>query len=103
ALMAFAMGSLVCAVTSAIGVAIAGRAIQGVGAAVGPLGLGIARDTLPSNRVPRAIGVLVGGTTCGGAVGFLVGGVLVDQFSATAIFWFLFAFAVLLSIATALY
>jgi MFS family permease len=103
ALMAFAAGSLVCAVASAIGVAIAGRAIQGVGAAVGPLGLGIARDTLPRNRVPRAIGVLVGGTTCGGAVGFLVGGVLVDRFSATAIFWFLFAFAVLLSVATAVY
>src|ERR1700757_3078729 len=43
-LMAFATGSLVCAITSSIGVAIAGRAIQGAGAAVAPLGLGITRD-----------------------------------------------------------
>jgi MFS family permease len=99
AMMAFAMGSLVCAITSSIGVAIAGRAIQGAGAAVGPLGLGIARDTLPPNRVPRAIGVLVGGATFGGAIGFLLSGLLVDQFSPAAIFWFLSAFAVVLSVA----
>lgn len=100
ALMAFAMGSLLCAITSSIGVAIAGRAIQGAGAAVAPLGLGIARDTLPRDRLPRAIGVLVGGATFGGAIGFLLSGLLVDHFSPAAIFWFLFAFAVLLSVAT---
>ena len=103
ALMAFAAGALLCAITRSIGVAICGRAIQGAGAAVGPLGLGIARDTLPRDRVPRAIGVLVGGATCGGAIGFLLSGVLVDQFSAAAIFWFLFAFAVLLAVATVAY
>jgi len=96
ALMAFAAGSLVCAITHSIGLAIAGRAIQGFGAAVAPLGLALARDTLPQARLPRAIGVLVGAATFGGAVGFLLSGLLVDQFSSAALFWFLFAFAVLL-------
>jgi MFS family permease len=100
ALMAFATGSLLCAITSSIGVAIAGRAIQGLGAAVAPLGLGIARDTLPRDRLPRAVGVLVGGATVGGALGFLLSGLLVDQFSSAAIFWFLSAFAALLMVAT---
>jgi len=100
ALMAFATGSVVCAITSSIGVAIAGRAIQGVGAAVAPLGLGIVRDTLPRDDVPRAIGALVGAATFGGAIGFLLSGVLVDEFSSPAIFWFLFGFAVLLLVAT---
>jgi MFS family permease len=100
ALLAFAMGSLLCAVTNSIGVAIAGRAIQGVGAAAPPLGLAIARDTLPRDRLPRAIGVLVGVGALGGAVGFLLSGVLVDQLSSAAIFWFLFAVAVLLFVAT---
>lgn len=100
ALLAFAAGSLLCAITTSIGFAIAGRAIQGVGAAVGPLGLAIAHDTLPRERLPRAIGVLVGGMTFGGAIGFLLSGLLVDQFSPPAIFWFLFAFAVLLLVAT---
>jgi MFS family permease len=100
ALTAFATGSLLCAITDSIGVAIAGRAIQGVGAAVGPLGLGIARDTLPRDRLPRAIGALVGGMTFGGAIGFLLSGLLVDQFSPASIFWFLFAFAGFLFVAT---
>lgn len=100
ALVALAAGSLVCAVAKSIGVAIAGRAIQGAGAAVPPLGLGIARDTFPRDRVPQAIGVLVAGATFGGAIGFLFSGFLVDQFSAAAIFWFLFGFAVLLLLAT---
>ena len=42
----FAAGSLVCAVASSIGLAIAGRVIQGLGAAVVPLALGLARDTV---------------------------------------------------------
>ena len=100
ALTAFATGSLLCAITSSIGVAIAGRAIQGVGAAVAPLGLGIARDTLPRDRLGRAIGVLVGGATVGGAVGVQLSGLLVDQFSAAGNFWFLVIFALLHSIAT---
>jgi len=94
ALMAFAGGSLLCAITHSIGLAIAGRAIQGFGAAVAPLGLAIARDTLPRARLPRAIGVLVGAATFSGAIGFLLSGLLVDQFSSAALFWFLFAFAV---------
>jgi MFS family permease len=77
-----------------------GRAIQGAGAAVARLGLGIARDTLPRDRIARAISVLVGGATVGGAIGFLLSGLLVDQFSPAGIFWFLFVFAVLLSVAT---
>jgi MFS family permease len=100
ALMAFATGSLLCALTSSIDVAIAGRAIQGAGAAVAPLGLGIARDTLPRERLPGAIGVLVAGATVGGAIGFLLSGLLVDQFSAATIFWFLFVFAAFLVVAT---
>jgi MFS family permease len=101
ALFAFAMGSLLCAVTTSTGAAIAGRGLQGIGAAVTPLGLGIARDTLLGDRLPRAIGALVGGATVGGALGFLLSGLLVDLFSPAAIFWFLFAFAGLLLIATA--
>ena len=72
----------------------------GVGAAVAPLGLGIARDTQPRDRLGQAIGVLVGGATVGGAVGFLLSGLLVDQFSSAAIFWFLFVFAAFLIVAT---
>jgi MFS family permease len=98
-LAAFAIGSLVCALAESIGLAIAGRVIQGLGAAVTPLTYGLARDTVPPERLPHAIGAVVGGASAGGALGFLLSGVLVDGFSATAVFWFLVAFAVVIALA----
>jgi MFS family permease len=99
ALAAFALGSLMCALTSSIGVAIAGRAVQGIGVAVAPLALGLARDTLSPATLPRAVGVFVGSASAGGALGFILSGPLVDRASPAAIFWFLFALSGLLLIA----
>ena len=96
---AFAIGSLVCALARASGPAIAGRVIQGLGAAVAPLSYGLARDTVPPERLPHAIGVVVGGASAGGAIGFLLSGLLVDTFGAVAIFWFLLGFAVVIGLA----
>ena len=103
ALGAFSAGSLICAVADSIGLLIAGRIVQGAGAAVGPLAVGIARDALPRERLTRAMGVLVGAAGAGAAIGFLLSGVLVDQVSLQSIFWFLFGLSiVLLAGATAL-
>jgi MFS family permease len=98
-LAAFAVGSLVCALADSVGLAIAGRVIQGLGAAVTPLTYGLARDTVAPERLPHAIGAVVGGASAGGAIGFLLSGVLVDTFSAEAVFWFLLCFAILIAIA----
>jgi MFS family permease len=102
AIGAFAAGSLVCAVADSIGLLIAGRIVQGIGAAVGPLGLGIARDCVPAERLTNAVGILVGAAGAGAAIGFLLSGVLVDEVSVSAIFWFLFALALVLLVAAAL-
>lgn len=96
ALGAFGVGSLVCALAGSIGWLIAGRVVQGAGAAVGPLAVGIARDALPPERLTRGLGVLVGASGAGAAIGFLLSGVLVDQFSLAAIFWFLFGLSLVL-------
>jgi MFS family permease len=88
-LAAFFVGSLLCALTHSIEVAIAGRAIQGIGFAVGPLTLGLARDTLPPGLLTRAIGAVIGAAGAGAALGFLLSGVLSDHLSPAAIFWFL--------------
>lgn len=91
---AFATGSLVCALTHSIALAIAGRVLQGLGASVAPLTLGLVRDIVPSADLPRAIGAVIGSANVGGGIGFLAGGVLVDSFSPAAIFWCLFAVGV---------
>jgi MFS family permease len=88
-LAAFALGSLVCALTDSIGVAILGRVLQGVGSGVAPLAYGIARDLFRPEFLPRAIGAVVGAASAGGAIGYLLSGLLVDAFGPTSVFWFL--------------
>jgi MFS family permease len=97
---AFAIGSLMCALTDWIGLAIAGRIVQGLGAAVAPLTYALVRDTVEPALLPRAIGIVVGAASTGGTLGFLLSGVLVDHFSAGAVFWLLFAIALVVAVAT---
>ena len=97
----FSLGALLCAATENIELAIAGRAVQGFGSAAGPLTLALARDTVPNVQLPRVIGAVIGAATVGGGLGFLLGGVLADEFSPAAIFWFLFAFGLALIAAIA--
>jgi MFS family permease len=93
AIAAFAAGSLVCALANSIGGLIAGRAVQGLGAGLGPLAIGIARDRAPRGRAPVWIGLLIATAGAGAAVGLLLGGVLAERASVSAIFWVLFGVA----------
>src|SRR5262245_52480069 len=101
ALGAFAGGSLLCAIGDTIELAIVGRAIQGFGAAAGPLTLALARDTVAPGQLPHVIGAVIGASSVGGGIGFLLSGILVDGFSPTAIFWFLSVFGLALIVAIA--
>lgn len=98
ALASFALGSLLCALTHSIQVAIAGRVIQGLGTAVGPLTYGLARDTVSPVLLTRAIGAVVGASSAGSVLGFLLSGLLVDHFAPDAIFWFLLALSTVLAV-----
>jgi MFS family permease len=102
ALAAFAIGSLVCALAGSIEVLIAGRAIQGVGAASGPLAIGLVRDHVPRERAPVSIGLLVAAAGVGAALGLVLTGVLVDHVSVSAVFWVLFGLAAALVVAVRL-
>ena len=55
ALSSMVIGSLFCALSSALPVLIVGRAFQGAAVAVVPLGISILRDELPARRVIPAI------------------------------------------------
>jgi MFS family permease len=99
ALGAFLSGSLICAFTTSIELAIVGRAVQGLGAAAGPLTLALARDTVAPPQLPRVVGAVMVGASVGGGVGFLLGGIVVDLFSPAAIFWLLAGLAACLILA----
>ncbi len=87
ALSLFALGSLICAISHSIETLIAGRAIQGMGAAVFPLAFGIIRDEFPPDKVATGIGLISATFGIGGGVGLVLSGVIVDNLAYEWIFW----------------
>jgi len=84
----FALGSLIAALSSSLGLLVAGRAVQGAGGAVFPLAFGIIRDEFPRERVATGIGLISATFGIGGVAGLVLSGVIVDHLSYRWIFWF---------------
>lgn len=95
-LAAFGAGSLICVFADSIGMLIAGRVVQGIGAGVGPLAVALARDHFEPAAVPRAIGLQIAAGGVGGVTGFVAGGLLTDHVSVDAVFLALMAVGVAL-------
>lgn len=96
ALLAVIVGSVIAAFAPNLPVMLGARILQGVGAAVFPLGFGLVRDGFPAHRVPSVIGVLAAVLAVGSGLGTVVAGPV-----AAAIGWrALFALPVLLGAAS---
>jgi MFS family permease len=65
-----------------------GRALQGVGLALVPLAMTVARDALPEARVRPAIALLGVTTVVGIGIGYPLAGVIVESLGLAAAFWF---------------
>jgi MFS family permease len=72
------LGSMLAALSDELLWIIVGRAIQGLAGAALPLGYGIAREFFPPARLALGIGVLTAAASLGAALGFVLGGVIVD-------------------------
>ncbi|MEV8590513.1 MFS transporter [Streptomyces sp. NPDC051180] len=81
------LGSVLCAVSSDIGVLIAGRALQGAALAVIPLGISIIRDELPAERVLPSIALMSSTLGIGAAVGLPLAAVVTENFDWHTMFW----------------
>jgi EmrB/QacA subfamily drug resistance transporter len=99
-LSALAIGCVLSAVASSIGLMIAGRVIQGAGGGLLPLSFGIIRDEFPQERVAGAVGTLAALTAVGGGAGIVVAGPLVDALSFHWLFWIPAIVLVLATLAT---
>jgi len=89
-LMALGMmtvGSLLCALTSDIGVLIAARALQGAAAAVIPLSISILRDELPPERTGSAVALMSSTVGIGAALGLPLAALVVQYADWHAMFW----------------
>jgi EmrB/QacA subfamily drug resistance transporter len=86
-LVVLAAGTLVSALSTSLGMLVAGRAVQGAGGAIFPLSFGIIRDEFPPARVGAGIGLISATFGVGGGGGLVLAGVIVEHLDYTWIFW----------------
>jgi EmrB/QacA subfamily drug resistance transporter len=101
ALAALAVGSLLAAVATSIGVMIVARVVQGIGGGVLPLTFGIIRDEFPREQVAGAIGTAAALLAVGGGVGLVIAGPVVEALSYHWLFWIPMVMTVVAALAAA--
>ncbi|MFJ7959137.1 MFS transporter [Streptomyces sp. NPDC096319] len=89
-LLVFGLASLACALAPSLGVLVAARAVQGIGASMlSPVALAIVVNAMPDPRErARAIGVWASVFGLSMAAGPVTGGALIGAFGWRAVFWF---------------
>ncbi|MEU7581272.1 MFS transporter [Streptomyces sp. NPDC041068] len=87
ALGLMAGGSVLCALTSDIGLLIAARALQGAAAAVVPLSISILRDELPPGRTGSAVALMSSTVGIGAALGLPLAALVVQYADWHVMFW----------------
>lgn len=81
------VGSVIAAMTSSLAPLVIGRALQGFGAPVIPLGISVLRAALPADRVGGAMGMVSASLGVGGALGLPMSAVIAEHLSWHALFW----------------
>ncbi|WP_077691340.1 MULTISPECIES: MFS transporter [Nocardiopsis] len=81
------VGSLVAALGGGFPFLIAGRAMQGFGASLIPVGISIMRDELPREKLSGGISLMSATLGIGSALGLPLSGVLYSAFGWTSLFW----------------
>ncbi|NGN68876.1 MFS transporter [Streptomyces sp. A7024] len=80
-------GSVVCALSSSLAPMVAGRALQGMGMGVVPLGVSLMRDVVPAERLGSAIAVMSASMGVGGALGLPFSAGIAENASWRTLFW----------------
>jgi EmrB/QacA subfamily drug resistance transporter len=84
----FGIASVLCALAPSVGLIIAFRALQGLGAAlIFPVSVSVLTNAFPGVRASHAIGLAYGIAGLGNAAGPLIGGLLTDTVGWRWIFW----------------
>lgn len=82
-----ALGSALAVSTESFTWLVVARVLQGAGGGVLPLAIALVRNQLPPQRVPGGIGAVSAAMGIGSALGLVVTGVLMEQWSYKSVFW----------------
>jgi EmrB/QacA subfamily drug resistance transporter len=93
-LAVLAVGTLLAAIATNIGVMLVARVIQGAGGAVLPLAFGIVRDEFPREKVVSAVSTTAALLAVGGGLGIVLAGPIVDTLDYHFLFWIPLVFIV---------
>jgi MFS family permease len=81
-------GSLTAALTGSLLPLIVGRALQGFGIPIIPLGISVLRSCVPAERVGGAMGLMSASLGVGGALGLPLSAVIAQHYDWRVLFWF---------------
>jgi MFS family permease len=87
-LVVVAIGTTVAALPVGLAGLVAGRALQGVGMALTPLAIAVARDVVPRERLAGTVALLSVTTVAGAGLGYPVTAVIADRWGLSAAYWF---------------
>ncbi|MFC4500273.1 MULTISPECIES: MFS transporter [Streptomyces] len=80
-------GALVCALSDSLVPMIVGRTLQGLAAAVVPLGISVMRDVLPAERLAASTALMSASLGVGSALGLPAAAFVADRFDWHLLFW----------------
>ena len=92
-------GSVIAALGPSFALVVTGRALQGFGAALIPVGISILRDELPREKIPSAVALMSATLGIGGGIGLPMSGLIYEHLGWHAIFWSSAAIGVVLIVA----
>lgn len=93
------LGSAVCGLSDSLVPMIIGRAIQGIGMGIIPLGISTLRDVVPPERMGSSVALMSASLGIGGALGLPLAAAVAENFDWHVLFWGSAALSALIGIA----
>lgn len=94
------IGSVLCALTPNFGLFLFGRALMGVSTAFLPVTFALIRDVFPKNYQAMSIAIATNGVGVVTIFGPFLAGYLIDNYSISAVFWFVTAISLIGAVGT---
>ncbi|MGW0045420.1 MFS transporter [Rhodococcus sp. NPDC003348] len=92
------LGSVVCALATSVIPMIAGRALQGMGMGLIPIGISAMRDLIPTEKLNSSIALMSASMGIGGALGLPLAAAVAQNASWRALFWGAAALSVVIAV-----